>query len=118
MKVLMQESVTLYYLNSNFTLAMLQPSISKKAFWDISFDQLDFEKSSLYVMEKVFNYGSWDDQVRIMKYYGLPRIRQEIVKAGYLRKPVLSFLCTILQLQKTDFSCYNKMQLNPLPWNY
>jgi hypothetical protein len=84
------------------------PSISKKAFWDISFDELDFEKSSLYVMEKVLNYGSWDDQVGIMKYYGLPRIRKEIVTARYLRKLVLSFLCTILQRQKTDFFCYNK----------
>ncbi len=98
--------------------SMLTPSISKKAFWDISFDELDFEKSSLYVMEKVFNYGTWNDQVAIMKFYSLPRIRQEIVEALYLRKPVLSFLCTILELQKTDFKCYNKMQLNPLPWNY
>ncbi|HEY5464246.1 MAG TPA: hypothetical protein VIJ95_13380 [Hanamia sp.] len=97
---------------------MIKPSLSKKAFWDISFDELDFEKSSLYVMGKVFNYGTWNDQVAIMKYYGLSRIRQEIVQAAYLRQPVLSFLCTILQLQKTDFSCYNKMQLNPLPWNY
>lgn len=105
----------------NFTYIatiMLKLPISKKAFWDISFDELDFEKSSLFVMEKVFNYGSWNDQVIIMQYYSLPRIRQEIVKSAYLRKPVLSFLCTILQLQKTDFTCYKKMLSNPLPWNY
>lgn len=97
---------------------MPNPSISKKAFWDVSFEDVDFQKSSLFVMEKVFNYGTWNDQVAIMKYYSLPRIRQEIVKSTYLRKPVLSFLCTILHLQKTDFKCYNQMQLNPLPWNY
>ncbi len=97
---------------------MSKPSISKKVFWDIPFNELDFEKSSLFVMEKVFNYGTWNDQVAIMKYYSLSRIRKEIVQPAYLRKPVLSFLCTILNLQKTDFSCYNKMQLNPLPWNY
>ena len=106
---------------TNFTYTgtiMLKPFISKKAFWDISFDELDFEKSSLFVMQKVFNYGSWNDQVAIMKYYSLPRIRLEIVKSAYLRKPVLNFLCTILQLKKTDFIFYNKMLLNPLPWNY
>jgi hypothetical protein len=97
---------------------MLQPSISNKAFWDISFDELDFEKSSLYVMEKVFNYGNWSDQVATIKFYGLPRIKKEIVQSAYLRKPVLSFLCTILELQKTDFKCYNNLQLNPLPWSY
>ncbi len=97
---------------------MLKPAISKKAFWDVSVEELDFEESSLYIIGKVFNYGTWNDQVEIMKYYGLPRIRREIVQAPYLRKPVLSFLATILQLQKTDFSCYIKMQLNPLPWIY
>ncbi len=97
---------------------MTIPSISRKAFWDVAFNELDFEKSSLYIMEKVFNYGDWNDQVEIMRYYGLPRIGKEIINAGYLRKPVLSFLCTILHLQKTDFTCYQKMQLNPIPWNY
>jgi hypothetical protein len=80
---------------------MSTPSISKKAFWDISFDKLDFEKSSLFVMQKVFNYGSWDDQL-----------------GSYLRQPVLSFLCTILLLEKTDFSYYNFIKNHPLPWKY
>lgn len=77
---------------------MLQPAISKMAFWGIFFDELDFEKSSLFVMEKVFNYGTWSDQLATIKYYGLPRNKNEVVQSAYLRKPVLSFLCTILQL--------------------
>jgi hypothetical protein len=97
---------------------MQKPGISQKAFWDVRFSEIDFEKNALYVMEKVFNYGTWRDQVTILKFYGLQRIREEIVNAAYLRKPVLSFLCTILQLQKSDFKCYNKMQLHPLSWNY
>ena len=97
---------------------MQKPLISHKAFWDVRFNDIDFEKHSLHVMEKVFNYGTWNDQVAIMKFYGLDRMRKEIVNAGYLHKPVLSFLCTILHLQKTDFKCYIKMLSHPLPWNY
>lgn len=97
---------------------MKSPSISKKAFWDVNFQDLDFEKSSLYIMEKVFNYGTWSDQVEIMRYYGLPRIRKEIINSSYLGKTVLSFLCIILHLNKNDFACYRRMQSNPLPWNY
>jgi hypothetical protein len=97
---------------------MQKPDISQKAFWDVRFSEIDFEKNALYVMEKVFNYGTWKDQVAIMKFYGLQRISKEIINAGYLSKPVISFLCAILQLQKKDFKCYNKMQLHPLPWNY
>jgi len=97
---------------------MQKPPISKKAFWDIRFDEIDYEKNSLQVMEKVFNYGDWNDQIVIIKFYGLPRIRKEIVNAGYLRPPVVSFLCAILRLKKTDFKCYTKMQSQPLPWDY
>jgi hypothetical protein len=97
---------------------MQKPEISQKAFWDIRFSEIDYGNNSRYVMEKIFNYGTWNDQVAIMKFYGLNRIKKEIVNAGYLRKPVLSFLCTILHLKKTDFKCYNKMLSHPLPWNY
>lgn len=97
---------------------MHEPGISKKAFWDVSFEQLDYEKSSLFVMQKVFNYGSWDDQIAVLKYYGKERVKKEITGASYLRKPVLSFLCTILDLNKKDFTCYIRQQLNPVPWSY
>ena len=97
---------------------MQKPNISQKAFWDVRFSDIDFEKNSLHVIEKIFNYGTWSDQVEIMRFYGLPRIKNEIVHAGYIRKPVLSFLCTILQLKKNDFECYKKMQSHPLPWSY
>lgn len=97
---------------------MEKPEISKKAFWDIRFSDIDFDKDSLYVMEKVFNYGTWSDQLSIMRFYGFNRIRKEITKAGYLRKPVLSFLSAILQIDKTKFTCYTKMQSHPLPWDY
>lgn len=97
---------------------MQKPEISQKAFWDVRFPEIDYEKNSLHVMEKVFNYGTWNDQLAIMKFYGLNRIKKEIINASYLRTPVISFLSVILQLQKTDFTCYNKMQSHPLPWNY
>jgi len=48
---------------------MEKPDISQKAFWDVRFDKIDFEKNSLQVMEKVFNYGNWNDQIAIMKFY-------------------------------------------------
>jgi hypothetical protein len=93
-------------------------SISPKAFWDIAFEALDFEKYSLYVMEKVFNYGSWQDQIAVLKYYGTERVKNEIIHAKYLRKPALSYLCAVLDLQQENFTCYKRMQLQPQPWLY
>ena len=97
---------------------MQKPEISGKAFWDVRLETIEFDKQSLYVMEKVFNYGDWADQLTIMRFYGLQRVKNEIVNAGYLREPVVSFLAAVLQLQKKDFKCYMKMQSHPLPWIY
>lgn len=94
------------------------PGLSKKAFWDVRFSEIDVEKNALHVMEKVFNFGTWEDQVALMKFYGLARIKNEITNASYLRKPVISFLCTILDLKRTDFKCYRNTQSHPQPWVY
>ena len=92
--------------------------LSDKAFWDVDFTKLQPEQSALFIMQKVFNYGLWNDQIALLHYYGTDRIKKEIVHAAYLREPVISFLCTILQLQKSDFKCYSAKQSHPLPWLY
>lgn len=97
---------------------MNELNLSRKAFWDVDFTALHPEKSALFIMQKVFNYGSWNDQAAVLRYYGADRIKKEIVHAAYLRAPVISFLCTILQLKKNDFECYAAKQSHPLPWPY
>ena len=94
------------------------PAISKTAFWDVNFEELDYEKNAVFIIEKVFNYGLWSDQHAIIRYYGIERIKQEVVKGAYYKKKVLNFLCKVFDLQPTDFTCYTKRQLHPLPWHY
>ena len=89
------------------------PNLSKTAFWDVNFEQLDYEKNAVFIMEKVFNYGLWNDQLAIIRYYGEERIRKEIVKGAYFKKKVLRFLCVIFDLQSTDFTCYIRRQSLP-----
>ena len=69
-------------------------------------------------MEKVANYGTWDDFIAVVRFYGPERFRQEIVKAAALKKDVLNFLCVIFDLSPQDFTCYTRRQLQNLPWTY
>ncbi|GAB2795746.1 hypothetical protein GCM10027275_46210 [Rhabdobacter roseus] len=92
------------------------PNLSATAFWDVDFKQLDFEKDSLFVMDKVMNYGTWSDKLEVLRYYGLDRVKKEIVKAPYFKKPTLSFLCLILNLKETDFTAYQRRQARKSPW--
>lgn len=94
------------------------PNLSKTAFWDVNFDSLDPEQNAVFIMEKVFNYGLWSDQLAVIKYYGEERVKREIVKGAYYKKKVFRFLCAIFDLQPEDFTCYIRRQSLPLHWDY
>lgn len=92
-------------------------SISPTAFWDVDFTQLDNERDSLFIMYKVLNHGKLDDIKEVFRFYGKERIRKEIVLASYLKPQAISFICTILDLQKSDFVTMNKRQTANSIWN-
>jgi hypothetical protein len=93
------------------------PTLSKTAFWDVNWETLDVEADSVFIANRVFNYGTWADMLAILKYYGLDRIRQEAVQGAYYKPTALSFLCLILGLNETDFVAYQRRQANRPIWN-
>ena len=94
-----------------------QLNISKTAFWDIDFDALDCQNSSPFIINKVFNYGTFTDQLAIIKFYGIERIKAEVVQGAYFRKPVFEFICGYFNLDKSLFKSYLLRQQQPNYWN-
>jgi hypothetical protein len=92
--------------------------LSKTAFWDVDFEKLDYQQHALFIISQVFNYGIWNDQLAVLRYYGVDRVKAEVVKTPYLNKKTLSFLCHIFDLQASDFTCYTRRQSHQLPWEY
>jgi hypothetical protein len=95
-------------------LQSIKPNISRRVFWDVDFESLDYERDRLFIIDKVMNYGLWDDFVAMMRYYGKDVVRQEIIKSPYLKKDVLNFLCFYLGLKPSDFTCYTRRQSQEL----
>ena len=87
---------------------MSVPTLSKQPFWDVDIVSLDYEKDSLFIIGKVFNFGTWNDVKAIIAYYGRER----------LKKDTISFLCLLLNLDKANFKCYLRRQSQPAHWNY
>ena len=100
------------------TSIQLQPAISPRIFWDTDIRTLDFDKDRLYVMEKVLNYGIWDDFVAMMKYYGTDVVKREIVRLPYLKKDVLNFLCFYFGLKPAEFECYTRRRSQEPHWDF
>ena len=96
----------------------IKPNISSTAFWDVNFNTIDFEQNSHFVMDKVFNYGTWSDIIEVLKFYGIDRVRNEVTQIAYLKNTTLSFLCLILGLEEQDFVAYQRRQTRKSIWNH
>ena len=91
---------------------------SKRLFWDVDTNSLNAQKDQFFIIERVMNYGLWNDFVELIQFYGKDTIRQEIVKSSYLKKDVLNFLCLYLNLKPSQFKCYKRRQLTEAHWDY
>lgn len=93
-----------------------RPNISKTAFWDVNFDEIDFEKNARDVMNRVLMNGKLEDWIEINRYYGTERIKSEIVEMRYLSDVTLNFCSTFYKIPKENFRCYKLKQFTPKLW--
>ena len=99
-------------------MSKTKPNISKAAFWDVNFDEIDFDKNQVFIIDKVFNYGKFNDQLEIIRYYGAENIKRFVTQVPYFRKEVFAFLSSYFQINPKDFKCYLQRQSNPSHWEF
>ena len=96
----------------------MRPNLSKVLFWDIDYSEIDFEKHARFVIERVLTRGNLHDWKELKRYYGLDRIKKEVVNIRYLDKITLNFCHTFFNIQKEKFRCYNTEPSIRQLWNY
>ena len=87
-------------------------------FWDIDMKNFDNHRNRRLIIERVFTHGDLDELKKIICFYGIETIREEIIKAGNLDKKTLAWASIYLDIPKTHFRCYIKRQSQKMPWNY
>jgi hypothetical protein len=85
--------------------------IRDSLFWDIDQKQFSEDKNRTLIIERVLNYGNISEWIEIVKYYGLPVIRQEVKKAGDLDPKTMAFIETYLHIPKSRLKCYTRKLL-------
>ena len=93
-------------------------NLSPTLFWDTDVDSIDWEKQARSIIERVITRGDIDDWKQIKKFYGLPKIKKEIISMRYLDKKTLNFFSIYFDVPKTKFRCYTMKQLFPAHWDY
>jgi len=95
-----------------------RPQFHRRIFWDVDFDNLDYDKRANFIIERVFERGDVDDIRQCRRYYGDEKILEALTGAKWLMKETVYLAMAILKNDLTDYRCYRLAQLNPQHWSY
>lgn len=106
-----------YYLCKRMRSKECFSKFSKNLFWDVDMSQADMDKAPGQIVQRVLEYGEWNDWKLVLSYYGLDKIVNVCKKLRTLDPVCLSYICAISHTNKEDYRCYHTRQLNPTLWN-
>lgn len=95
-----------------------KPVFNRRIFWDVNFDNLDYDAKAMFIIERVFERGDVPDIRACRHYYGDERIREALTNAKWLSLQTIYLACAVLHNELTDYRCYNTAQSNPEHWKY
>jgi hypothetical protein len=95
-----------------------RPVFSRRIFWDVNFDTLDYEERANFIIERVFERGDVEDIRNCRRYYGEEKICYALLNARFLSLPTIYLAAAVIDRPLTDFRCYKPKRLNPEHWMY
>lgn len=97
--------------------AKVLQSFSPNLFWDADYAQIDLELHAPYIVQRVLEYGQYEDWQLIQTFYGLETITTIAKGLRTLEPKALAFIATISHTPIEQFRCYTFRQSNPTLWN-
>lgn len=93
-------------------------NMSRNLFWDMDPDQIDLDSCPSQIVQRVLEYGEWNDWLAIRSYYGMPLIVKCCQSIRTLDPIALAYICCISHTDKESFRCYQSAQLKQAHWNF
>jgi hypothetical protein len=90
-----------------------KPVFEKRIFWDVDFNQIDYEKHFRFVIERVFERGDVPDIRNCRRYYGDEKVREVLLNAKFLPQTRMYLASAVISEPVTKFRCYKLRQSNP-----
>jgi hypothetical protein len=90
-----------------------KPVFHKRIFWDVNFENIDYDAKANFVIERVFERGDVPDIRNCRRYYGDDKIRDVLLNTRFLPLSRLYLASAVIDRPLEDFRCYTLRQLNP-----
>ncbi len=86
------------------------PNSFKPYFWSHDASKLELKKDAHLIIHQILAYGDLDDIKKLIKYYGLKKVRREFLKPGHGMYPknILDFIKLLLGIKKLNKRKYIK----------
>ncbi len=93
--------------------AKQKPVLAKRIFWDVNFENLDYDAKANFIIERVFERGDVEDIRNTRRYYGDEKIQGALTNAKWLSLPTIYLASAVLMNELTDYKCYTQILSNP-----
>jgi nicotinamide mononucleotide adenylyltransferase len=98
--------------------AAIKPIFNKRIFWDVVFENIDYDAKANFVIERVFERGDVEDIRNCRRYYGDEKVTEALLNAKFLPLHTTYLASAVINKPLKDFRCYNLRQLNPTLFPY
>src|SRR5674476_766003 len=105
------QTIFFYYFYSMNKKA--KPKFEKRIFWDVNFEQIDYNAKANFVIERVFERGDVEDIRQCRRYYGDEKVTEALLQAKYLPEHRIHLASAVIDKPLNEFRCYILRQLNP-----
>ena len=95
-----------------------KPVFNKRIFWDVNFEQIDYDAKANFVIERVFERGDVEDIRQCRRYYGDEKVTKALLNAKYLPEHRIHLASAVTDQPINEFRCYILRQSNPELYPY
>ena len=95
-----------------------KPVFNKRIFWDVVFENINYDAKANFVIERVFERGDVEDIRNCRRYYGDKKVAEALLNAKFLSETTMYLASAVINKPLKDFRCYALRQSNPTLFPY
>lgn len=95
-----------------------KPKFHKRIFWDVVFENIDYDAKANFVIERVFERGDVEDIRNCRRYYGDKKVTEALLNAKFLPEMRMHLASALINKPLKEFRCYRLRQSNPSLFPY
>jgi hypothetical protein len=94
-----------------------KPNLPKWLFWDVRYEEMDWHRSSQYVIQRILDRGNDLELAELVRFYGRRKVLHVLKKKPiYLMDHSIERACTFFKVKPEELLCYMRKRSRLRHW--